>query len=114
MKTLRVRSVWPGWALLLLVAAAAPAQTMKPPKPAGAPAKTPYYIDPMVLDLAALVPDPPAVGSPQQKDELAELHRIEAARTAAQVAAAKRMRTRKTSSPTRRCSARASTPRRCR
>jgi acid phosphatase (class A) len=65
------------------------AQTMKPAKPAGATPKTAYYIDPMVLDLTALVPEPPAVDSAANKAELAELHRIEQARTPAQVAAAK-------------------------
>jgi acid phosphatase (class A) len=65
------------------------AQTMKPPKAAGMPPKTAYYIDPTVLDLAVIVPEPPAVGSPMQKAELAELHRIEATRTPEQVAAAK-------------------------
>jgi acid phosphatase (class A) len=64
------------------------AQTVKP---AAAPkaAKAPYYIDPAVLRLEALVADPPAVGSPANNAELAELHRVEQTRTAAQVAAAK-------------------------
>jgi acid phosphatase (class A) len=76
------------WALMaasLMVSA----QTAKPAKPAGAVAKTPYYIDPAVLELPALFPDPPAAGSPANKAELAELHSIEASRTPAQVAAAK-------------------------
>jgi len=85
MKALRVLAVW----LLVGAALGMPAQTMKPAKPAGAAAKTAYYIDPMVLDLAALVADPPPVGSAANDAELAELHRIEAARTAEQVERAK-------------------------
>jgi acid phosphatase (class A) len=75
----------------LIVAGAAvgaSAQTMKPAKAPATP-KTPYYIDPTLMDLSALLPDPPAVGSPVQKAELVELHRIEAARTPEQAAAAK-------------------------
>jgi acid phosphatase (class A) len=80
-----------GWVFGLAVAsgtACLPAQTMKPAKAPAAP-KTPYYIDPTVMDLAALLPDPPAVGSAVQKAELTELHRIEDTRTPAQVAAAR-------------------------
>lgn len=84
MKTLRIFALWMcGCALAL------PAQTMKPAKPAGAAPKTAYYIDPMVLDLASLVPPPAAVGSAANTAELAELHRIEQARTPEQLAAAK-------------------------
>ena len=98
MKNLRVRAFWfTGWVLsaaLLGVSTSAPAQAvsapaMKPAKPAGTPPKTPYYIDPLVLNLTSLVPDPPAVGSAQNNAELAELHRIEQTRTPEQVAAAK-------------------------
>jgi len=64
------------------------AQTVKPAKAAAA-AKVPYYIDPAVLDLPSLLPDPPALGSPLNQAEIVELHQIEANRTAAQVAAAK-------------------------
>jgi acid phosphatase (class A) len=62
---------------------------MKPAKAAGAAPKTAYYIDAAALNLPALIADPPAVGSAVDKAELAELHRIERTRTAAQVAAAK-------------------------
>jgi acid phosphatase (class A) len=94
MKILRVYAVRVGgWALVAAflggVAQTGAAQTMKPAKPAGTPAKSAYYIDPTMLDLAVLVPDPPAVGSPAQKAELDQLHEIERTRTAAQVAAAK-------------------------
>ena len=89
MKTFRVCAVGVcGWALLA-ASVGAWAQTMKPAKPAGTPAKPAYYIDPMVLDLALLVPDPPAAGSALQKAELQQLHEIERTRTAAQVTAAK-------------------------
>jgi acid phosphatase (class A) len=64
------------------------AQTMKPVKSAGA-ARTPYYFDPAVLNLVDLIPPPPAVDSAATKAELAELHKIEKARTPAQIAAAK-------------------------
>jgi acid phosphatase (class A) len=86
MKTQRIRSL-----LTLALALSfipAHAQTPKPPKPA-APPKAAYYIDPAVLDLPALFPDPPAVGSAENDAQLAELHRIERTRTPAQVAAAK-------------------------
>jgi acid phosphatase (class A) len=58
-------------------------------KPAAASPKAPYYIDPTVMNLPALIPDPPAVGSAANNAQLAELHRIQASRTPAQVAAAK-------------------------
>jgi len=65
------------------------AQTMEAARPAGAAVKTAYYIDPAVLNLPELIADPPAVGSAANQAELAELHRIEAARTPEQVATAK-------------------------
>ncbi len=77
-----------GWALLLAPMGAS-AQAMKAAKPAGAAPKLPYYIDPVVLQLPSLIPNPPALGSAANQAELAELHRIEAARTPAQVAAAR-------------------------
>ncbi len=69
-----------------LAAAAAQAPTVKP---ASAAPRVAYYIDATVLDLADLVPNPPAIDSAANKAELAELHRIEAARTPEQIAAAK-------------------------
>ena len=89
MKTLRVFAVWLCGCVLIGASIGVSAQTMKPAKPAGAAPKTAYYIDPMVLDLAVLVPQPPAVDSAANKAELAELHRIEQTRTPEQVAAAK-------------------------
>ena len=51
--------------------------------------RTPYYIDPAILDLSSLLPDPPSPDSAMNKAELDELHRIEQARTAEQIAQAK-------------------------
>lgn len=77
-----------GWALIA-ASLTVSAQTMNPAKPAGAVPKAAYYIDPMVMNLQALIPDPPAADSATTKAELAELHKIEQARTPEQVAAAK-------------------------
>ena len=85
----RMAAVWVcGW-VLVAASLSGWGQTMKPAKPAGAAPKTAYYIDPAVLDLAALVPDPPAVRSAAQKAELQQLHEIERTRTPEQVTAAK-------------------------
>jgi len=93
MKTLRGTSFrLAGFALCFALMGAsigARAQTMKPAKPAGAAPKAAYYIDPAALDLPALLPDPPAVGSAENNAQLAELHSIESTRTPTQVAAAK-------------------------
>jgi acid phosphatase (class A) len=91
MKMMRITRTFAAWlcSCALLVAVGAQAQTMKPVKPANAPPRVAYYIDATVLDLADLIPNPPAVDSAANKAELAELHRIEAARTPDQVAAAK-------------------------
>jgi acid phosphatase (class A) len=86
MKTLRLGSVWVVLCALMLVGARA--QDMGSAK-AGAAPKTAYYIDPSVMDLPALIADPPKTGSAADDAELAELHRIEATRTPAQVTAAK-------------------------
>ncbi|HEY1987052.1 MAG TPA: phosphatase PAP2 family protein [Terracidiphilus sp.] len=56
--------------------------TSKPPRVA-------YYVDTAVLNVQALVADPPAVGSAANKAELATLHGIEAARTSQLAASAK-------------------------
>ncbi|SNS24234.1 acid phosphatase (class A) [Granulicella rosea] len=52
-------------------------------------AKASLYLDPAALRLAALTPAPPAPDSAATQAELATLHRIETARSPAQVAAAK-------------------------
>jgi acid phosphatase (class A) len=85
MKTLRVCVLLVcGWTLV-----GVQAQTIKPAKPAPATPKTAYYINVMVLDLPALVPPPPAVGSVANNEQLTELHKIEQTRTPEQVAAAR-------------------------
>jgi acid phosphatase (class A) len=76
-----------GW-VLIAASLTVSAQTMKPAKPAAAP-KAAYYIDPTVMNLPALISDPPAVGSAANNAQLAELHRIQKSRTPAQIAAAK-------------------------
>jgi len=92
MEVVRVkRNLFAAWScsfILFVAQASLSAQTAKPAKAAGA-GKAAYYIDPAVLDLPDLIASPPPVGSPANAAELAELHRIEATRTPAQVAAAK-------------------------
>lgn len=84
----RILAVWVcGWALFA-ASVGSLAQTMKPAKPAAAP-KVAYYFDPTILELPDLIANPPVVDSAANKAELAELHKIEATRTPAQVAAAK-------------------------
>src|ERR1039457_4369180 len=83
MKRIAVCVVWP----LLGPAVKGPAQATRP---ARAATQAAYYYDPIALNLVVLVPAPPAVDSAANKAELAELHRIEQARTPEQVAAAKR------------------------
>jgi acid phosphatase (class A) len=46
------------------------------------------FVDPSILSLQSVVPPPPTSDSAVAKQELAQLHQIEAARTAAQVTAA--------------------------
>lgn len=50
--------------------------------------RLPYYVDAAILTPGILLLPPPAVGSPANDSELAELHRIERSRTADQVAKA--------------------------
>ena len=66
------------------------AQQATPAPGAAAPKapRTAYYIDSTILDPTILVPAPPAVDSPANQADLAEVHRAEQARTPAQVAAA--------------------------
>ena len=77
------------WALLA-PAVKVPAQAAKRANAAAAATQAAYYYDPNALNLVVLVPAPPAVDSAANKAELAELHRVEQARTPEQVAAAKR------------------------
>ncbi len=51
--------------------------------------RNPYYIDPQVFRGAALLAAPAAVNTAAERNELAEVHRVEAARTPEEVAAAR-------------------------
>jgi acid phosphatase (class A) len=76
--------------LALLVASVGTVAAQTPPDaPKPKPAKAAYFLDTKVFDAAILVPSPPRQDSETVKAELALLHQIEAARTEAQVAAAK-------------------------
>ncbi|HWZ51886.1 MAG TPA: phosphatase PAP2 family protein [Granulicella sp.] len=50
--------------------------------------RTPYYVDPVLLDLSTILPLPPAQDSETTKQELAYVHKIEQTRTPQQVAQA--------------------------
>jgi acid phosphatase (class A) len=50
--------------------------------------RTPYYVDPLLLDLSTVLPLPPAQDSETTKHELAYVHTIEQTRTPEQVAQA--------------------------
>jgi acid phosphatase (class A) len=76
------------WSVLLFCITLHAQQAPTTAPAAAKPAKTAYYIDTMMLDTALLLPAPPADDSPETRAELAELHRIEQARTSAQVAQA--------------------------
>ena len=77
-----------GLFLALTVAGAAIAPSVAAPAPSfAAPAKPPKpaavskFLEPGELDPAQILPPPPADGSPEALAEIAELHRLEAART---------------------------------
>jgi acid phosphatase (class A) len=74
---------------LLLTASALTAAAQTAAKTAK-PAAASKFLAPGELDPALLLPPPPSDGSPAARDEIAELHRIEAARTPARFAQAKR------------------------
>jgi acid phosphatase (class A) len=76
MKIIRAISIW----LMLSFCAGIRAQSVKPATATPKPAKTAYYVDSTVLDVEVFLPN---------KSELAELHRIEQARTSEQIAKAK-------------------------
>src|SRR5579871_5640429 len=74
----------------IVFAVAVQAQQAAPPTAEnGAKHRAAYYIDTSALNIDALLPNPPAVGSPENNNELAELHRIENRRTPDEVAQAK-------------------------
>ena len=63
--------------------------SQSPAKPAlTAPTKKPYFLDPITLPLASLLPSPPAADSAEGRADLAEVHRIERTRTSEEVRAA--------------------------
>jgi len=69
---------------------AAPAAKVKAKSGVAKPVAVSKFLAPGDLDPALLLPPPPADGSPGARDEIAELHRIEAARTPVRFAQAKR------------------------
>ena len=69
----------PACAALIFCASDAPSQT----------ARKPIFVLPEQLDMAAILPTPPAGDSAQTAAELAELHRLEKTRSAAEIARAK-------------------------
>jgi acid phosphatase (class A) len=75
-----------GIVLVSGVAAVAQGGAVAPKAPKAA--KVPYYVDPTLVDAAGLILPPPAQDSSVTRAELAEIHRIEAARTPEQVKAA--------------------------
>jgi acid phosphatase (class A) len=85
---MRMLAVWACAVALALTPVRLCAQTMAS-SAAGAAPKAAYYYDPTVLDLADLIPNPPADRSLEQVAELAELHKIETARTPEEIAEAK-------------------------
>lgn len=74
------------WMSLLLTAGIQAQQAVAPPAATGGKIpKTAYYINASLLNVSAILPDPPVVGSPANDAELAELHRIQERRTADEV-----------------------------
>jgi acid phosphatase (class A) len=72
-------------ASLLLLTPAFAQTVVAPPKAT----RTPYFIDPTLINLSLLIPPPPARDSAITQSELAEVHRSEQIRTPAQISAAK-------------------------
>lgn len=72
-------------ACLSAAAMAQQANDAKAAKAAPRAPRTAYYIDSTVLDMTILLPAPPAADTATTQAELAELHRIEEARTTVQV-----------------------------
>ena len=88
---MRVSSMKFVWIVLCFCACAQGQQEGSTTSSMAAP-KTPrtaYYVDAAALNIGRLLPDPPPVDSAANKAELAEMHRIEASRTADEVAKAK-------------------------
>ena len=85
----RMTAIWVCVWTLVAASSAISAQTAPPARPAIVAPRVANYVDPAVLGLPNLISDPPAADSSANEDELTQLHRIEAARTPAQVAAAR-------------------------
>jgi acid phosphatase (class A) len=78
---IRILSIW----FVLSSCVVVRAQLEKPAAATPKPVKTAYYVDSALLDVGMFLPEPPALDSADAKSELAELHRIELARTPEQV-----------------------------
>jgi acid phosphatase (class A) len=72
--------------LSLSLYSSAPAAPTMAQADAAAPAKPAHYVAPAALDFPALLPVPPAPGSPETRAEIEEVLRLQAARTAEQAA----------------------------
>lgn len=81
MNIIRILSIW----FVLSSCVVVRAQLEKPAAATPKPVKTAYYVDSALLDVGMFLPEPPALDSADAKSELAELHRIELARTPEQV-----------------------------
>ncbi len=78
-----------GFALIAVALAVVPAQAADAPSAAPKPEKTLQVLSPADIDARRLLPPPPVDGSDANKAELAELHRIIAARTPERLAQAR-------------------------
>jgi acid phosphatase (class A) len=78
---IRILSIW----FVLSSCVVVRAQLEKPAAATPKPVNTAYYVDSALLDVGMFLPEPPALDSADAKSELAELHRIELARTPEQV-----------------------------
>jgi acid phosphatase (class A) len=85
MKIIRTLSICSTLSICVSMGAQPQTSSTAPQKPV----KVAYYIDPTVLDMAVLLPEPPVIGSAVGVAELAELHRIEQSRTPEQTARAR-------------------------
>jgi acid phosphatase (class A) len=85
MNIIQTLSIW----LMLSFCVGMQAQSEKPAPVTPRPAKMAYYVDSAVLDVAVFLPEPSAVDSAANNEELKKLHRIEQTRTPEQVVKAK-------------------------
>lgn len=82
------RSLSLAFVAMLFVAPLAQSQTNNAGAQSVPAKKTPWFVDPATLALANLLPSPPPAGSAAARNDLAEVHRVEKARTPAEVKAA--------------------------